>query len=124
MVLALLPDGKTTRSVSVTLPDRKSSIRWFPDLRLVVIRKGKVGAIYRVREFPVVNGRGFQFVRLATEEEDGAYRVQLANGQETIDHECSCRGFGLHRHCKHVDTAVAIVDAAGLPGGDEFVPAF
>lgn len=94
--------------VNVTLPNG-SQLTWDYLAKTATIQGRNPGAqpdIYGVQETPCSHGRSFIF----TKEGGAFYRVIVADGQRSLDHECTCRGFLVHGHCKHADAAVAIAE--------------
>lgn len=102
MVRTPAPHVQNDRIVSATLHGRKQ-LSYYPSTGLAFID----GKGYRVTEFPIVNGRGLHFDKL---DGSGGYDVELANGQEVIDDECSCPGGRSRTFCKHVAAAQVIAD--------------
>lgn len=98
----------TCAAVNVTLPNG-SLLTWDEQAKTATIQARNPGAkadVYLVTETPILHGRVFLFSK-----PDGSYYVvTVADGQFVLDHECDCKGFASHKHCKHADAAVAISD--------------
>lgn len=100
--------GLARAVVNVTLPSG-SLLTWDDQTKTATIQPRKPGSepsVYFVTEVPILNGRAFLF-----EKPDGTYYLTtVADGQFVLDHECACKGFASHGHCRHADAAVAIAD--------------
>ncbi len=100
------------------LPPRKSSphgvVNWHPSslagVGMAEVTVARSVTVYSVAELECdLDGRAFRFSKLTAGTDPAAesYEVFVCrNGQDAL---CGCRGFLRHGHCKHIDTAAALL---------------
>jgi hypothetical protein len=91
---------------SHVLEDREGTL-----VLTITLAKGRQehAVAYSLSEIPANWGRGFELAKSlpdAAEAEESVYHLNV-DGQHST---CDCRGYESHRHCKHLDTLLELVE--------------
>ena len=100
------------------LPPRKSSpkpaLNWTPGENpgtgQLVIHTERASVEYTVATIPTDwAGRAFHFEKLTAGTDQEAESYDVFVGRTGQGGRCECKGFLRHRHCKHIDSAIALI---------------
>jgi hypothetical protein len=77
---------------------------------ILEITIGKETAGYFITELKTDYGRGLLVEKIAADDEEGKYQVNIDGHKET----CCCKGFDRWGHCKHAEGLAALIAARRL----------